>query len=84
MIARRILATVVSAVALVSTTAMPAAAAAAHGAISHGEMYYDYVLDWGTGQYTKVWMGEVRYYCDGHVREFGTQIGDVEYYYNAC
>ena len=81
MVAQRILATVFSAVALVSTTAMPAAA---HGAISHGEMYYDYVLDWGTGQYTKVWMGEVRYYCDGHVREFGTQIGDVEYYYNAC
>lgn len=81
MTVQRILAATLSAIALVSTAALPAAA---HGAISHGEMYYDYVLDWGTGQYTKVWMGEVRYYCDGDVRTFGSQIGDVEYYYNEC
>lgn len=81
MTVKRILATTLSAIALASTAALPAAA---HGAISHGEMYYDYVLDWGTGQYNKVWMGEVRYYCDGHVRTFGSQIGEVEYYYGEC
>lgn len=76
-----ILKAALAAVVLVSSTAMPAAA---HGPVSHGEMYYDYIYNWGTGQYDKIWVGEVRYYCDGHVRTFGSQYGSVEEYYNVC